>query len=75
MAAREPGHFRLRYDRVDNQGRVGLRRAGRSHHLAMGNQCRGRRVLTAIDDHTVTVVDLETGEVIATDDIDPDRSY
>jgi transposase InsO family protein len=74
-AAREPGHFRLRYDRVDNQGRVSLRRAGRMHHLAIGNTHRGKRVLALIDNSTVTVVDLETGEVIATNDIDPDRSY
>jgi transposase InsO family protein len=72
---RSPGHFRLRYDRVDQQGRVSLRRAGRMHHLAIGITHRGKRILALIDDTTATVVDLDTGEVISTNEIDPDRSY
>ena len=73
--AHAPGHFRIRYDRVDQQGRVSIRRAGRMHHLAIGAAHRGRRILALLDDTTATVVDLETGEIIATNDIQPDRSY
>ncbi len=74
-AAHSPGHFRIRYDRVDHQGRVSLRRAGRMHHLAIGAAHRGRRILALIDDTTATVIDLETGEILATNTIDPARSY
>lgn len=70
-----PGHFRIRYDRVDQQGRVSIRRAGRMHHLAIGAAHRGRRILALLDDTTATVIDLETGEIIATNTIQPDRSY
>lgn len=31
-----PGHYRLRYDRLDNKGKMSLRRAGRMHHLGVG---------------------------------------
>lgn len=72
---RAAGHFRIRYDHVDQQGRVSIRRAGRMHHLAIGATHRGRRILALLDDTTATVVDLETGEIIATNDIQPNRSY
>ena len=31
-----PGHYRLRYDRLDTKGKMSLRRAGRMHHLGIG---------------------------------------
>ena len=70
-----PGHHRLRYDRVDKGGKVSLRRAGRMHHLGVGYAHRGTRVLAIADDTTVTVIKLETGEILSTHDIDPDRAY
>ncbi|WP_102161356.1 IS481 family transposase [Zhihengliuella halotolerans] len=68
-------HYRIRYDRVDKAGRITLRRAGRLHHLHVGAAHRGSRVLAIIDDTTVTVTALETGEILATNTIDPDRNY
>ena len=69
------GHFRLRYDRVDHDGRVSLRRAGRMHHLGIGAHHRGKRILALVDETSVTVIHLDTGEIIATNLIEPDRSY
>ena len=34
----DPGHYRLRYDRTDNHGKMSIRRAGRVHHLGVGQQ-------------------------------------
>jgi transposase InsO family protein len=31
-----PGHYRLRYDRLDAKGKMTIRRAGRMHHLGIG---------------------------------------
>ena len=45
------------------------------HHLAVGVEHRGARIIAIADDHTVTVVRLDTAEVIATNDIDPTRTY
>ncbi len=70
-----PGHFRLRYDLVDRGGRITLRRAGRLHHLGIGAAHRGRRVLAVIDEREVTVVVLETGEVLSAHRIEPERDY
>jgi transposase InsO family protein len=71
----DPGHYRLRYDRTDNHGKMSIRRAGRMHHLGVGASNAQRRVLAIVDQTTVTVIDLLTGEVLSTHTIDPDRSY
>lgn len=68
-------HYRLRYDKVDKTGRITLRRAGRMHHLSIGAAHRGKRVLALIDENTVTITHLDTGEIIATNTINPDRGY
>jgi transposase InsO family protein len=73
--ARAPGHYRLRYDRVDIDGKMSFRRGGRMHHLGIGAAHKHQRVLALADDHQVTVILLETGEVIATNDIQPEKTY
>jgi transposase InsO family protein len=70
-----PGHYRLRYDRLDPQGRMTMRRAGRMHHLSSGATHARKRVLALADDHHVIVTDLTTGEVLSTHLIQPDKSY
>ena len=68
-------HHRLRYDRVDTWGKVSLRRAGKMHHLGVGYAHRGTRILAIADDTTVTVIQLETGEILSTHHIEPDKHY
>jgi len=69
------GHYRLRYDHVDAGGKVSIRRAGRMHHLGIGATHRGKEILAITDTASVTVIELRTGEVLSTHDIDPDRAY
>ena len=69
------GHYRLRYDHVDANGKTSLRRAGRMHHLGIGADHRGKRILALIDETTVTVIHLDTGEILSTHTITADRSY
>ena len=45
------------------------------HHLGIGANHRGTRILAMLDDTTVTVIALHTGEVLSTHTIDPARSY
>ena len=40
-----PGHYRLRYDRLDTKGKMSIRRAGRMHHLGVGTTHARKRVL------------------------------
>jgi len=70
-----PGHYRLRYDRLDTKGRMTIRRAGRMHHLGIGAAHARKRVLAFADDHHVTVTDLTTGEVLSLHLIQPEKTY
>ena len=69
------GHFRLRYDVTDSRGAMTLRRAGRLYHLKIGATHARRRVLAIVDEQEVTVVALDTGEILSTHLIEPDRWY
>ena len=70
-----PGHFRLRYDSADKKGAITLRRAGRLHHLKIGAAHARRRVLAIVDEAEVTVVTLDTGEILSTHRIEPAKGY
>jgi hypothetical protein len=70
-----PGHYRLRYDRLDTHGKMSLRRAGRMHHLGVGAANARRRVLAFADEYHITVADLATGEVLSTHLIEPEKTY
>jgi hypothetical protein len=71
----QPGHYRLRYDRLDTKDKMSLRRAGRMHHLGIGRAHARKRVLAFADDDHVTVADLITGEVLSTHLIEPNKNY
>ena len=73
--ARNPGHYRTRYDRADKKGTMTLRRGGQMHHLAIGAKHARKRVLALVDEHHVTVIELLTGEVLSTHDIQPEKAY
>lgn len=59
---RLPDRYRLRYDRIDPDGHVSIRRAGRMHHLGIGRRHARKRILAITDETTVTVTHLDTGE-------------
>ena len=52
-----------------------LRRAGRLYHLKVGAAFARRRVLAIVDEQEVTVVALDTGEVLSSHRNEPDRGY
>ena len=43
------------------------------HHLGIGNAHARKRVLAIADDTTVTVIDLDTGEILSTHQIQPEQ--
>jgi transposase InsO family protein len=71
---RNAGEFRIRYDRVDQTGKVTLRYAGHLRHLGIGRAHKGRHVLLLVHDRDVRVINSD-GEPIATFRIDPARHY
>ena len=54
---------------------MSLRRAGRMHHLGVGSAHARKRVLAIADDTTVTVIELETGEILSAHHIEPTKTY
>lgn len=68
-------HYRLRYDVTDGRGAMTLRRAGRLHHLKIGATHARQRVLALADEHSVTVVALDTGEILSRHLIEPGKGY
>ncbi|GAA1003833.1 IS481 family transposase [Nocardiopsis tropica] len=74
-APRPAGHYRVRYDHVDIRGKMSFRHAGRMRHLGIGVEHGRKRVIAVADDHTVIVIHLDTGQVIASNDIQPDKAY
>lgn len=68
-------HYRVRHDHVGSNGKISLRRAARMHHLGIGVDHRGKPCILIADETTVTVVHLPTGEVLATNTIDPEKTY
>ena len=69
------GEFRVRFDVVDKFGKISLRHGGSMRHLGVGNAHYRRRVLLLIDLDRVTVTDIETGEILATNIIENEKSY
>jgi hypothetical protein len=65
----------VRIDAVSKDGKVTLRRGGRLHHLNVGVVHKRVAVIMLIDEHQVTVTALETGEVLAINQIDGARGY
>ncbi len=51
-----PTHFRVRTDRVDKVGRVTLRYNSRLHHIGLGRQHHGTRVLLLAADLNVRIL-------------------
>lgn len=68
-------HYRIRTDRLDPQGKATLRRAGKLHHLNARSTNARKRVLMLIDDTTVTITELGTGEILSQHTINPNKNY
>ncbi len=68
-------HYRVRLDVVTKDGKLTLRRAGRLHHLGVGIEHRRVRVVMLVDEDQVTVTSLDTGEVLALNNIDSRAGY
>ncbi len=68
-------HWRVRNDRVDKAGRVTLRHGGRLHHIGLGHEHVGTRVVMLVADRNVRVIGADTGELLRQLTLDPARDY
>src|SRR5262245_154465 len=72
---RDDSHDRVRHDVVDNNGKITLRVNGRMHHIGLGVEHRGTRVIVLVHDLDVRVANAATGELIRNLTIDPTKNY
>ncbi|WP_413336792.1 integrase core domain-containing protein [Brevibacterium sp. GP-SGM9] len=67
--------WRIRYDRVDANGKISLRFAGRLRHLGIGRAYARQRVLLLIHGRETMVIERGTGAIIAEHLIDAEKNY
>ena len=71
-----PGiRWRLRTDRVDRDGKLTLRHAGRLHHIGIGRDHAGQPVLMLIAALDIRIINADTGQLIRDLKLDPARDY
>jgi len=74
----QPGttsHDRVRADRVDADGKLTLRHAGKLHHIGIGRTHARTRVLMLVRDLHIRVINAATGELLRELTLNPDRDY
>jgi transposase InsO family protein len=69
------GHFRIRYDTVDQFGKLTLRHGSRLHHLGVGRTHAHTPVLILVTTNTVSVISKAGHQVLSSHHIDADRNY
>ena len=67
-------HTKVRRDRIDKTGRFTLRYRSKLHHVGVGREHRGKRVLVLVADLDVRVID-EDGVMIRHLELDPSVDY
>jgi hypothetical protein len=68
-------HHRVRTDRIDTNGVVTLRHAGRLHHIGVGRTHARTHVLLLVQDLNVRVINAATRELLRELALDPTRNY
>jgi transposase InsO family protein len=68
-------HARVRHDRVDNEGKVTLRHAGRLFHIGVGRTHARAHVIMLVHDLDIRVLHAATGELLRSLTLDPSKSY
>jgi transposase InsO family protein len=69
------GHFRVRRDRVDRDGKLTLRHNSRLHHIGIGRRWAGTKVLILARDLQLRIITEQDGQLIRELVLDPNRDY
>lgn len=68
-------HDLVRTDRIDADGKVTLRHAGRLYHIGVGRTHARTRLLLLVQDLHIRIIDAATGELLRELTLDPSRNY
>lgn len=75
QAIRIDTHYRVRQDRIDRDGKLTLRHGSRLHHIGIGRDHAGTRVLMLIHELDIRIINRDTGELIRELELDTSRDY
>lgn len=71
----QPGTgIRVRQDRVDKEGKLTLRHAGRLHHIGVGRDHRGKRIVMLIAGLEIRILTRQ-GDLLRQFTLDPTKDY
>lgn len=70
----DPGHYRVRHDRIDPSGVITLRHNSRLHHIGIGRRHAGTDVLVLVHELHIRVLDSD-GDLLRELTLDPNRDY
>jgi transposase InsO family protein len=68
-------HYRVRTDTIDTGGTVTIRYDSRLHHIGLGRDLAGTKVLMLIADLDIRIINRATGRLIRALTLDPTRDY
>jgi transposase InsO family protein len=68
------GHYRVRHDRIDANGKLTLRHNSRLHHIGLGRRHAGKTVLLLVHDRHVRII-TTSGQLLRDFQLNPDRDY
>jgi hypothetical protein len=68
------GHFRVRHDTIDTNGKLTLRYNSRLHHISLGRRYAGQPVLVPVHDTHICVLST-SGQLLRDLALDPTRDY
>jgi transposase InsO family protein len=68
------GHFRVRHDKIDTNGKLTLRHNSRLHHIGVGRRYAGTPVLVLAHDLHIRVLTC-SGQLLRDLTLDPTRDY
>jgi hypothetical protein len=68
------GHFRIRHDKIEANGKLTLRHNSRLHHIGIGRRYAGTPVLALVHDLHVRVLST-SGRLLRDLTLDPTRDY
>jgi hypothetical protein len=68
------GHFRVRHDKIDSNGKLTLRHNSRLHHIGIGRRHAGTSVLVLVHDLHIRVLNT-SGRLLRDLTLDPTRDY
>ncbi|MER7446741.1 transposase [Microbacterium sp. NPDC097977] len=71
----DPDIWRVRYDTIDNDGKITLRHHGRLFHIGVGRAHTRTEIICLVHNVDATIITLNTGEVLAEFILDPTKNY